>query len=82
MRKLLIAALLTAGLMGAMAGTAGADPVNQPLNENNCHGFVLAHIASAEPEGVGNFLGGQEVREFQEVGRAKQDPCPRLGPKT
>jgi hypothetical protein len=50
----------------ALGGTAAADPVNQPITASNCRGVFVAGFASFDPEGVGNFLGGQNVRSFQE----------------
>jgi len=57
----------TAGLIGAggLPGPAAAAPVNQPSNGANCHGASLAQFASAEPQGVGNTVGGQGVQTLQ-----------------
>ncbi len=59
-------ALVMAAMMVASALPALADPVNQPSTEHNCHGALVARFASGEPEGVGNFVGGQNVKEVQQ----------------
>ena len=49
------------------AGTASADPVKS--QGRGCHGGLVSSFASAEPEGVGNFVGGRNVRGFQQFVR-------------
>lgn len=67
MKRRLIAILAAALLAIASGATATADPANQPFNEQNCHGYILGHAASGDPEGIGNFFGGQSVQTFQQV---------------
>ncbi len=70
--SVMVVLALMAAVVVAGAGIAAADPEeNQPFNEHNCHGWVLGHMASGEPEGVGNWLKQHEVpvREFQEIVR-------------
>jgi hypothetical protein len=64
--SLVVVALLMLAMIAVSAVPALADPVNQPFTGRNCHGFIVAHSASQDPEGVGNFIGGQNVREAQE----------------
>jgi hypothetical protein len=52
-------------MIAVSAVPALADPVNQPFTGRTCHGYIVAGFASAEPEGVGNNMGGQNVREAQ-----------------
>lgn len=56
-------------ILAVTAGPAAADPVRQPFTDENCRGFVVSHFASAEPDGVGNTLGGARVQSFQDVVR-------------
>ena len=69
MRRILLVLSVTLGMAAMVVVTAAAafaDPVNQPLNENNCHGHLIGDYAAYEPEGIGNVLGGKNVKAFQE----------------
>jgi len=54
-------------MIAVAAVPALADPLNQPFNGDNCHGYLLSHNASTEPEGIGNFYGGQNVDLYQDA---------------
>jgi hypothetical protein len=55
------AAFILGGL-GPFAGTASAAQPQPP----NCHGSSISSFATEEPQGVGNFVGGQNVQGFQQ----------------
>ena len=64
--SVLAVAALMAAMIAVAAVPAFADPLNQPFNGDNCHGYWLSHNASTEPEGIGNYYGGQDVDLYQE----------------
>jgi hypothetical protein len=76
--KRVLGAMAVGGLLGGviLTGTAGADPVRDRFNGRNCHGVATAGFASNDPEGIGNFVGGLNVRGLQLTTRAV---CESLG---
>lgn len=64
-------AAIMAVMAAASALPALAYPERQPSNGHNCIGLVTSHYAAFEEfGGIGNRLGGQNVKEAQEVTQA------------